>query len=105
MKKTEEDLDLGIKCPVILSAFRAGNENSSTVLFDFSIINLFDEFRQPIVPYIRKEIDYTKLKMMTQRLNENIDEIDLSILTNFGQFLWNYLIPREIGVYLSYLEE
>jgi hypothetical protein len=66
-----------IKCPILLSAFKVNDSKSKkTCQFDFSIINLFDEFRMPSVPYFAKKVDYEKIDKMISELNKNIDNTD-----------------------------
>lgn len=98
--------DIGIKCPLIFSVFRVNDQYSGPVLqFDFSIINLFDQFRQPSVPYFRYSVNRRKLDELITIFNEDIDNVDYSKLENLGRFIYNNIVPREIREYLLFLED
>lgn len=95
-----------IRCPVILCAFNvSGDKRGGHRRFDFSLINLFDECQQPSIPYFSKTVDYQKIKDMVAELDTNIDDVTTDQLRLFGRLVWNHVIPRQIGDYLTTIEK
>ncbi len=95
-----------IRCPILLCAFNvAGEEASSRRNFEYCVINLFDEFQQPSIPYFAKSVDYRKIQDVCSTLGSHIEDIDQDTLVKFGKLIRNHVLPREITDYLRCLED
>ena len=95
-----------IRCPVLLCAFNISpTSRGSRRQFEFCLINLFDEFQQPSIPYFTKDVDYRKIQDICSSLNNDIESMDRARLAECGRLIRNHLIPRGVTDYFRSLEE
>ncbi len=93
-----------IKCPIILTVVRSERRGQQRLLpYLFTVVNILDEFSQPVFPAFLNEVDVETIQEQIDQLND-IDNVSVDILKRIGKTLWT-LIPKEISSYLSQLEQ